>query len=289
MIEYVLAVATNLLIWIMLTLSLNLVVGYGGMLHLGHIAFFGIGAYTSALLTLHQVPFAVALVLAGLVAAGAAWFLAHITVRLKGDYLALATLGFALVVYSVLLNWTSLTNGPLGIAGIPKPSFGGWYLQGTDSYFLFAIIILLLVLLVLYRLTSSRYGRLLEAVRDDEVGAAMLGKNVARLKVQSLMVSAFLAGLAGSLLAHYISYIDPSLFYLSDLIVVFTIIMVGGLASLRGTVIAGLVIIALPELLRFIDLPSHLLGPMRQIIYAVILLLILRFRPRGFLGRVDLD
>jgi branched-chain amino acid transport system permease protein len=116
-----------------------------------------------------------------------------------------------------------------------------------------------------------------------------LGKNTARLKSQSLMISTFFAGIAGCLFAHYLSYIAPSSFFISDLIIIFTIVIVGGLASLKGTIFAGIIIILLPELLRFIDMPSYMVGPMRQMIYAVILLAILRFRPHGLFGKINLD
>jgi len=286
---YLLHIAIILVIYILLAASLNIAVGYTGLLNLGHVAFFGIGAYTSTLLSLHHVPFALCMISGGILASIFGWLLAYITNKLRGDYLALATLGFSFVVFSILLNWTKLTRGPLGIPGIPKPSIFGFAVHNTLSYFIFALIILMFSLVILFRIVHSRYGRLLESVRDDEIGLSALGKNTARLKSQSLMISTFFAGIAGCLFAHYLSYIDPSSFFISDLIIIFTIVIVGGLASLKGTIFAGIIIILLPELLRFIDMPSYMVGPMRQMIYAVILLAILRFRPHGLFGKINLD
>lgn len=286
---YLVHIAIIIVIYIILAISLNLALGYTGLLNLGHIALFGIGSYTSALLTLAGFPFILSLITAGLLASICGFILAKLTSRLKGDYLALATLIFGFVIYSIFLNWVSVTRGPLGIPGIPRPSIFGWYIQDNGTYLIFTIIVALIAYLILQRITNSRYGKLLEAVRDDAIGTASLGKNIFRLKYQSFMISAFFTGIAGSLFAHYISYIDPSTFFIHDLIIIFTIVIVGGLASLKGSIIAGIIIIILPELLRFLDLPSGIIGPMRQIIYALILIMILLFKPRGLFGRIDLD
>lgn len=276
-------------IYVILATSLNLSVGFTGLLNLGHIAFFGIGAYTSALLQLAGVPFVLAFPLAGVMAALFGFLLVLGTRKLKGDYLALATLGFSFVVYSVLLNWTELTRGPLGIPGIPKPNIFGLRIADNFSYLIFVIIISALVVFFLWRLTSSRYGRLLEAVRDDETALRMFGKNTFKLKAQSMMIAAFFAGIAGSLFAHYITYIDPSSFFLSEIILVLTIVMIGGLASLPGSIVATVLILLIPEALRFVALPSSIIGPMRQIIYALVLLGVLLLKPRGLFGKVDLE
>lgn len=276
-------------IYVILATSLNLSVGFTGLLNLGHVAFFGVGAYTSALLTLAGVPFPLAFLAAGVMAALFGLLLILATRKLKGDYLALATLGFSFVVYSVLLNWTSLTRGPLGIPGIPKPNIFGLVIADNNSYLLLVVVVAVAVVLGLWRLTSSRYGRVLEAVRDDAVAVAVLGKNVLKLKTQSLMIAAFLAGLAGSLFAHYITYIDPSSFFLSEIILLLTIVMVGGLASLPGSIAATILIVLIPEVLRFVALPSSIIGPARQILYALILLFVVGLKPRGLMGKVDLE
>ncbi len=287
-IEYFIHIFILIGIYIILAVSLNLSIGFSGLLNMGHIAFFGIGAYTSALLTKAGMPFIFAFICAGLVAGIFGFFLVYVARKLKGDYLALTTLGFSFVMYSIFLNWTSLTRGPLGIAGISKPSFLTLVLKSNLSYLIFVIIVAVISVYIMYRLVSSPYGRLLEAMRDDEIGLRVLGKNTLKLKLISITISAFFAGLAGSLLAHYITYIDPSSFILSEIILIFTIVIVGGLASIKGSIIGTIIILLIPEALRFLNLPSFMVGPMRQIIYAIILILILIFRPKGLFGRIDL-
>ena len=276
-------------IYIILAVSLNLALGYTGMLNLGHVAFFGIGAYTSALLTKSGVHFLIAFPLAGLFVTIFGYFLVLATNKLKGDYLALATLSFSFVVYSLLLNLTFLTRGPLGVAGIMKPEFFGLRILYPSQYLIFVAIIVTISVFIIHRIVKSPFGRLLQATRDDELGLKVLGKNTFKLKYKAMMISAFFAGIAGSLFAHYITYIEPNSFTLSELIFVLTIVIVGGLASLKGSVVSAFIIVMIPEALRFLPLPSAILGPMRQIVYALILLCILLFRPRGLFGRVDLE
>jgi branched-chain amino acid transport system permease protein len=286
---YIIHLLILICIYAILAVSLNLAVGYAGLLNLGHIAFFAVGAYTSALLVQNGTPYMVALLLAGCFAAVFGYLLILGTYRLKGDYLALATLGFSFVVSSILLNWTWLTRGPLGIPGIPKPNVFGFQITNNTTFLLFAAVLCAITYFIFWRITKSSYGTALQAMRDDELGMKVLGKNTFKLKWQSMAMSAFFAGVAGSLFAHYISFIDPSSFTLSEIILVFTIVIVGGLVSIRGSFIATIIIILIPEALRFLSLPSSILGPMRQIIYAVILLAILFFRPRGLFGEVDLE
>jgi branched-chain amino acid transport system permease protein len=286
---YIIHLLILICIYAILAVSLNLAVGYAGLLNLGHIAFFAVGAYTSALLVQNGAPYMAALLLAGCFAAVFGYLLILGTYRLKGDYLALATLGFSFVVSSILLNWTWLTRGPLGIPGIPKPNVFGFQITNNTAFLLFAAVLCAITYFIFWRITKSSYGTALQAMRDDELGMKVLGKNTFKLKWQSMAMSAFFAGIAGSLFAHYISFIDPSSFTLSEIILVFTIVIVGGLVSIRGSFIATIIIILIPEALRFLSLPSSILGPMRQIIYAVILLAILFLRPRGLFGEVDLE
>lgn len=276
-------------IYFILALSLQVSMGFTGLLNLAQIAFFAIGAYTSALLTLAGYPFWFAFLAAGLLSMAFGLLLSLPLNKLKGDYLALVTIGFTFIVYAVTLNWTDLTRGPLGIPGIPKPELFGLVFNSNESYLLLVIVIASLVMWAVHAVTHSPFGRVLEAVRDDELAAKVLGKNTYRMKSISMMFAAFLAGLAGSLYAHYITFIDPSSFALMQIIPVISIVIIGGLASLPGTLIAAFVLILLPEPLRFIGFPSSVVGPMRQIIYALLLLAILLYRPKGFWGRVELE
>lgn len=287
--SYLIHLAILIGIYLILSLALQLALGYGGLINLGHIAFFGIGAYTSALLALNGTPFILAFLLAGIVSTIFGFILSIPTNKLKGDYLALATLAFTFVVYAVTLNWTNLTRGPLGLPGIPKPTLFGINFSNNLSFLILTAIIALITFFIIKKLTESPFGKSLEATRDNELANRVLGKNTFKLKSYALAISAFFAGISGSLYAHYITYIDPSSFTILQLIPVLLIVVIGGLASLKGTIIATIIIILLPEPLRFIGFPSSIVGPMRQIIYALILLLILLYRPKGFFGKVELE
>ncbi|MBW3004159.1 branched-chain amino acid ABC transporter permease [Candidatus Woesearchaeota archaeon] len=271
-------------IYLILAISLQLAMGFTGLLNLGHIAFFALGAYTSALLALNGVPFWVSIIAAGAMAMLFGFLLAIPTNKLKGDYLALATLGFTFVVYAVALNWTGLTRGPLGLPGIPRPDI----VSHNLGFLALVIVVALVSYYIIKRIANSGFGKVLEAIRDDELAARTLGKNTFKMKSYALGVSAFFAGIAGSLYAHYITFIDPSSFTLLQLIPLLAIVIIAGLASLRGTVVATIILVLLPEPLRFIGFPSSVVGPARQIMFALILLLILIYRPKGFYGKVEL-
>jgi len=276
-------------IYLILAIGLQLAVGFTGLLNIGHIAFYCVGAYISALLSLAGIPWWICLILAGIGAMLFGFLLAVPTNKLKGDYLALATMGFSFVIYAIALNWTELTRGPLGLPGIPKPSLFGFVFSDNLAFLILTIVIAAISYFIIRRIVKSPFGCVLEAVRDDELAAQILGKNTFRMKSYALAISAFFAGIAGSLYAHYITFIDPSSFTLMQLIPVIAIVIIGGLASLKGTIIATIILILLPEPLRFIGFPSSIVGPARQIIYALILLLILLYKPKGFYGKVELE
>ena len=166
--------------------------------------------------------------------------------------------------------------------------------MGTSAAYFYSIYVILKGGMHVYfeasavLITIVIFGRLLEATRDEETNLRVLGKNTFNLKYKAMMISGFFAGVAGSLYAHYLTYIDPSAFYLPELIIILTIVIIGGLASIKGTIVATVILVILPELIRFIPMATQLMGPVRQIIYALVLILILIFRPRGIFGRVDL-
>jgi branched-chain amino acid transport system permease protein len=270
-------------IYSILSISLNLVMGYAGLLNMGHVAFYGIGAYTSALLALNLgAPFWLAFLMGGIIASIFGVLLAFPTAKLRGDYLAIATLGFAIIVENIFRNWTSLTRGPLGLPGIPKPSLFGFIFSNTSSYLILVVVIAIITYVLVNYIVSSPYGMVLKAVREDELATSSLGKNVVKYKIQAMAISAFFAGVAGSLYAHYISFIDPSSFTIIESILVISMVIVGGLASMPGAVIGAIVLVFLPEPLRFLPIPSFAIGALRQMIYAGLLVWILMKKPRGF-------
>jgi len=272
-------------IYIILSVSLNLITGYVGLLNLGHAAFFGIGAYASALLVkVVGVPWPAALVLGAILAGIAGLLIGIPCLRLRGDYLAIATLGFGEIIRAVMKNWTSLTRGPRGIPGIPKPELFGYAFTDNGAYLALSFVIMLLVVFIVWRMVASPFGRVLRAIREDEIGAMTLGKNIVKYKLIALSTGAFFAGIAGSLYAHYITFIDPSSFTLLETVLIVSMAVLGGLGSITGSVIGAVILILLPEPLRFLDLPSYVKAAMRQIIYSIILILLIIFRPEGLLG-----
>ena len=271
-------------IYAILAISLNLAMGFTGLLNIGHVAFYGVGAYTSALLALSLgFPFWIALLCAGIMAGLFGLLLAIPTLKLRGDYLAIATLGFAIIIESIFRNWTGLTRGPLGLPGIPKPVFFGITLSGF-SYLILVLVVVLITYLFVNHITKAPFGRVLKSIREDELVASSLGKNIVKYKTQALVISAVFAGMAGSLYAHYITFIDPSSFTILESILILSMIIVGGLASVPGAIIGAVVLVLLPEPLRFLPLPSFAIGALRQMIYAGLLIVLLIKRPQGILG-----
>lgn len=282
--NYLYHLATLACLYALLAQSFNLYLGFTGILALSHIAFYAIGAYTSAILVISDLPFPLAFLAAGLLPAILGCLLGLTSIRLKADYLGIATLGFAQIVLSVIQNWNSLTNGGLGIASIPKPVWLGLEFNEKWEYFLFTLVLSLILMAFLYRIVKSPFGRLLETIRDDEVAAMSLGKNTVKVKLIAFSVGAMVAGFAGSLYAHFITFINPWSFVLEELALILVITVIGGLGTFRGPFLGVLVIMLLSEPLRFLDIPAQYLGPLRLLLYSLFFLLTLLYFPQGVGG-----
>lgn len=290
MISYLTAMGIIVLIYALLALGLNLHFGYTGLINFGHVAFFAVGAYTSAILTLGGWPIPLGLVAATLLAGLAAYPIGLATLRLREDYLAIVTLALSEVVRLIALNEAWLTNGPNGLAGIPRPfaSLGA----GTKEVAYFALLfgIVLLVFLILQRLGRSPFGRTLQAIREDEDAVTALGKDVYGFKMRSLIVGAALAGLAGGLYAHYIQYVVPEQFIPLVTFYVWIAVILGGSGSNLGAIIGTVVLLTFMEGTRFLGdfLPSIDAGQiaaLRFVVVGLALILLIRFRPQGLLGK----
>lgn len=273
-------------IYIIFALSLNLEVGYTGLLNFGHVAFFGIGAYTSALLTLHQVPFALALP-AALVMAGLWGFLLSIpSLRLRGDYFGIATLGFGEIIRMIFQNEVWLTKGPMGLPGIPKPSLFSVRFATLPRYLLLVLGFAVLTFMTLRMILQSPFGRVLKAIREDELAAEALGKDVFRFRIKSFVIGSVVAGLAGTLWGHYTTFISPGDFTLLETILVLLIVVTGGKGTEWGPVLGGVFLIFFQESLRFLRLPSEwtrYLAPLQQMIFGGLLVLFMIYRPEGLI------
>jgi branched-chain amino acid transport system permease protein len=283
--EYFLHILVIAGIYIILTLSLNLIVGYTGLAALGHMAFACVGAYTSSLLALNYgVSPWIGLAAGGAVAALLGVAIGAPSIRLTGDYLALATFGFGVIVYSVSKNWVSLTRGPMGLPGIPRFSFFGFELDAVWAYLLLVSGFVFITAFVINRIVDSPFGRVIKSIREDEVASLSLGKDVTRSKLIVFAAGAFFAGTAGSLYAHYITFIDPTSFTAMESIAVLLMVVFGGMGSIRGSFIGALILVFFPEALRFIGLPGSVAAPLRQMIYGLLLVVMMIFRPRGIAG-----
>ena len=271
-------------IYIIFALSLNLEVGYTGLFNFGHVAFFGIGAYTSALLTLHRVPFEVSL-LASLAMAGMWGFLLSIpSLRLRGDYFGIATLGFGEIIRMVFQNEGWLTKGPMGLPGIPKPVIFSVRFASLPQYLFLVLGCATLTFLMLRMILRSPLGRVFKAIREDELAAEALGKNVLRFRIRSFVIGSIFAGLAGVLWGHYTTFISPGDFTILETILVLLIIVLGGKGTEWGPVVGTIVLIFFQESLRFLRLPAELsryLAPLQQMIFGGLLVLLMIFRPEG--------
>jgi branched-chain amino acid transport system permease protein len=277
--NYYLRLVNMALIYSLLAVSLNIVLGYAGQIALGHAAFFGIGAYTAALLTAggNGFLFWPAFLAAGAVTGLSGLLIGIPTLRLKGHYLALATLGFGEIMKVIFFNWREVTHGMDGISGVPAPSLGVISLQYDQSYYYLAAAVLALVLIACWRLERSKYGRRLAAIRDAELAAGTSGVHVPRLKIIAFVLSAIVAGFAGSLYAHLVTFISPDVFVFDVTAQLLSMVLIGGIGTTGGPVLGAFVLTFLPELLR-VSKAYYML------IYGVGLAALIVFLPFGLLG-----
>lgn len=268
-----------------LTLSLNLIVGYTGLPALGHAAFSCVGAYTSSLLALNYgISPWIGMIAGAILASVMGVIVAFPALRIKGDYLALATFGAGVIVYSVAKNWVGLTRGPLGLPGIPGFSVFGFELTEIWSYLILVWLLFGITSVILSRIVKSPFGRILRGIREDEIATQAMGKDINKHKVLALVIGAFFAGIAGSLYAHYIIFIDPSSFTVMESITILLMVVFGGMGSITGSFIGAAALIIFPELLRFLGMPSSVAAPLRQMIYGLLLIVLMIKRPQGILG-----
>jgi branched-chain amino acid transport system permease protein len=287
-------------IYIVLALSLNLVNGFTGLFSLGHAGFMAVGAYTCALLTMTaeqkevnfflepiapwlahvHLPFLPALVAAGVVAALLGLLIGAPVLRLKDDYLAIATLGFGEIIRVVLTNAQRVTNGALGLKGLP-PFASTWVVWGCA-----ATAAAFMVLLV-----RSSYGRAMKAVRDDEIAAGAMGIDVFRVKVASFTASSFMAGVGGALLGHVLTTIDPKMFTFMLTFNILLIVVLGGIGSITGSIVGAIGVTVLMEVLRFLDGPLDVglfrleaRPGLRMVVFSLLLMAVVLFRQRGLMG-----
>lgn len=274
----------------MLVLSSNLTIGMANLLTMCQAAFYGIGAYigTFFLMQFH-IPLVAIIAIVSLVTGLFSFIVSYASVKLKGDYFVLATMGFQHIVYTILYNWTSVTRGPYGIPGIPGIRILGiWELSGVYAYLALSIVLAVIVIILFNNLHDSPYGRELRAIKADELMVQSMGRNTVAAKAWAFFISASVAGVAGVIYASYVSYIDPTSFTLNESIFIISALFIGGIGNVKGPIFGALFVVLLPELLRFVGLPDAIAANLRQIIYGLALIFVVYFRPQGLFGKTVL-
>ena len=286
--RYAQDVAVNVLIYICLGLGLNVVVGLAGMLDLGYIAFYGIGAYSYALLDIHYgLSFWVCLPLAAFLSCIAGCIIGYPTLRMRGDYLAIVTLAFGEIVRLILNNWMSLTNGPNGILGIDVPGiFYPSFLNGFSMEHLWlkklhylyyvALALAIITIIAVYRLNFSRIGRAWESIREDETAAELMGVNTFLLKLLAYAMGAVFAGLAGAFFSSRMRFVSPESFTFLESAMVLCMVVLGGMGSIPGIILGAAALIVLPELFRGFEL-------YRMLAFGAAMVVMMLFRPSGLI------
>ena len=277
-------------IYLILTQSLNIVMGYTGLLSICQAAFYGIGAYATALLMIKLgINFFIAVVLSIIICVILSFVVAVPSLRLKGDYFVLATMGFQTIIFSILYNWVSFTRGPFGIPGIPSPTILTFTFDTPGKYLILSTLFAIIVITFTYLITSTQFGRCLKAIREDELATKVHGKNTTVFKTTAFAISAGMSAIAGALYACYVTYIDPTSFTISESLFLVTILAIGGSGNLKGPIVGTIIMAILPEILRFLRIPDTIAPNIRMMLYALILILLMRFRQKGIAGEYGFE
>jgi len=288
--EYLIHILILIGIYAILSVSLNLIVGYTGVLSIAHAAFYGVGAYVAALMAIKlQSPFFTNIISAILVTAFLGMIVGTPSLRVRDDYFVIATFAFQIIIFSIMNNWVSLTGGPMGLPGVPAPTIFNWYIDSQTDFLILVSLLCFLSVEFSLKIGHSPFGRILKAIREDEILPQTLGKNIAFFKVAIFVISAGMASIAGVIYTYYISFIDPTSFTAMESIFIISIVIIGGAGNIWGSILGAAFLIILPEALRFLGMPSPIAANMRQIIYGAMLVLCMLYRPQGFLGEYSFD
>ncbi|KAB2654845.1 branched-chain amino acid ABC transporter permease [Brucella tritici] len=272
-------------IFSIVALSTNLLMGVVGIFSVAQAAIMGIGAYVFGVLSMMGVPFPLAMAAVIVVCAFINLLSSLPSLRLAGDYFIITSFGTQLVATAVFINWSSVTGGASGLTGIPIIELFGFTFVTSRQFVVLSTVALLLVAVSFWLILRSPYGRMLNAIRLDEIAVVASGRRVLQAKIGVSAVSGAYAGIGGALYAAYISFIDPASFDIHVSVLVVTMVVVGGARTLAGSIIGPFVLMAIPQLLTMFDIPSTLLGPIRQLSYGLILIAFMLWRPQGIAGR----
>ncbi|MBK8808701.1 MAG: branched-chain amino acid ABC transporter permease [Bacteroidales bacterium] len=284
--NYLLYILVMLEIYTLLALSANQKVGMSGLLSFAQAVFYGMGAYVTAIfITKFGFSYWLALPVAILTCVLVALLFSFIAGKVRELYFSLATLALQVIFFSIVFNWTSITGGADGIRKISHPAIFGFEINTPSSFAVFGGFWVLVVLLFYGWFLKTPISRMIKATRDDQIAVLSLGKNPNYYKRISIILSAIIAGIAGSLYATYSAYIDPTSFNLDESILILSIVLIGGAGRIIGPITGALIYILLPKLLEFIQMPDNIAANIRMIIFGVLLVLIVRFKPKGIFGK----
>jgi len=287
--DYLVHLLILISIYAILGISLNLLLGYTGLMSLTHASFFGIGAYVTALLLTHtKTDFLLPVLIGVIIVAPISLFFGLILNQFNKDDYMLVSLGLNVIVFGLFNNLDNLTSGALGISGITRPFLLRIDFSSDFYFLLLALIFLSLIYLISHYIIRTSFGRILKAIREDENVTRSFGFNTKYYKLIIFVIAAAMASIAGSLYASYFSYIDPSTFGTTTSIMLFSITVIGGLASLTGTLVGTLFFVLFPELLRFVGFPSDAAFQLRQAGFGLMIILLMMFRPQGLIGKYKL-
>jgi branched-chain amino acid transport system permease protein len=289
MFAYVVNLAILIGINAILAVTLNFILGYAGIFSIAHAMFFGVGAYTAALVAMKLGAGFIPATLAGMVASGViSLALALPALRVRGEYFVAASLGLQMLAVTIFSEWKPVTGGIGGVIGIPPASIMGFEFTDPLHFLALTLACLAFVVLVIRVLVRSSFGRSLKALRDDEVAASAAGKNVAVIKTLAVVVACSLAAIAGSLFAFYLNFINVESFVLDVSVQVMAMVIIGGTATLFGPIIGAILVLLLPALLSYLPyLPPTEIGSIQQVIYGLAMVLLMIFRPAGLWGFQD--
>lgn len=287
---YVLHVLVVIEIYAIAGISLNLSMGYAGLVSVSHAAYFGIGAYATALLSTRLgAPFPLNMLGACIAAALVAVGVARLLRRVREDQFLFGTLAIQLLATIILSNWNTVTGGPMGLPDIPRPQLLSWRLDSQWKFALLGGVGCATALWLSAAISRSALGRVLRCVREDEYLAESIGKPVSSARNAVIVVGAILSGGAGALYSHYITFIDPSTFTLMESVFIISCVILGGTGTLWGPVLGAAILVALPEAMRFVGVPSSSAANLRQILYGLALIGCMLWRPQGIIGEYAFD
>lgn len=282
--DYVIYIGTLIAIYATLTISLNLLVGYTGLISVAQAGVYGIGAYVTALLALHATSdILLSLTLSAVAGVLVSLIVALPSLRLRNEYFLIATMGFQSIIFALFMN-LDVTGGPNGLYNIPAPTLFGISINTALGKFVLASGLAALCYWLALRVTGSPFGRLLRAVREDQTAVASLGKSVFRIKVSIFIFSAVFTAAAGTIYVYSLTAIDPVAFTLDESIFIITLVIVGGTGSLNGSLLAAVLLVILPEATKFLPIPEAIAPQMRQVLYGLLLVFFTRFRRQGLIG-----